>query len=220
MPTAKLHPEYISPTGSEGSRWNWFQSEDVTWPNGSVSKGHRHPNGGGWVADSATVSPSVVVHPIGVVFDEAVVVGDVEIFDFAAVFGNARVFGSAKVGEGSGFQKVYQDGQVFGEVTWLSGQGEVYPIGADAARAFGKVIIEADVGLIEGIDKGDAYGEYNAITDPSYLDVFYPSKPQLHGTLDPIARTTGLQLRAGESSLTWSAGDYSDIIAKNGRDGF
>lgn len=46
---------------------------------------HKHPNGGGWVADSASVSAEAYVGPNAHVFGNARVYGD------AHVFGNARV---------------------------------------------------------------------------------------------------------------------------------
>ena len=42
---------------------------------------HKHPNGGGWVADSASVAPTAYVGP------------------YANVYGNARVSGDAWVSE-------------------------------------------------------------------------------------------------------------------------
>ena len=43
--------------------------------NGPVSA-HQHSNGGGWVADTATVSESVFVGREAMVFDNAVVTGN------------------------------------------------------------------------------------------------------------------------------------------------
>ena len=47
---------------------------------------HRHPNGGGWVADTAQVEASAYVGP------------DAQVYGNARVFGNARVYGNARAG--------------------------------------------------------------------------------------------------------------------------
>jgi hypothetical protein len=52
---------------------------------------HQHPNGGGWVADTAYVAETAFVGPNARVFDKAWVSGN------ARVFGNAQVFGYALV---------------------------------------------------------------------------------------------------------------------------
>jgi len=52
--------------------------------NGPVSA-HQHPNGGGWVADTATVVDTVYVGP------NAKIYGNAWIYDDAWVFGNAEV---------------------------------------------------------------------------------------------------------------------------------
>ena len=54
---------------------------------------HQHVNGGGWVADTATVSTSAYVGPNATVSDSA------------QVSGNARVFSNARV---PGFTQVYE----------------------------------------------------------------------------------------------------------------
>ena len=52
---------------------------------------HQHPNGGGWVADTATVAATAYVGPDTQVYGNALVSGN------ARVYGNARVFGDALV---------------------------------------------------------------------------------------------------------------------------
>ena len=58
---------------------------------------HRHPNGGGWVADTATVAETAYVGPDARVFGSARVSGSAQVFGGAWVFGSARVSGSARV---------------------------------------------------------------------------------------------------------------------------
>lgn len=47
---------------------------------------HKHPNGGGWVADTATVDETACVG------SEARVFGNARVYDNAMVYGNAHVF--------------------------------------------------------------------------------------------------------------------------------
>ena len=69
-------------------------------------KGKRHPNGGGWVADTATVDETAYVGPHAMVLDEAKVLDDAVIEDFVIVYGNAmfkdnaRAYGKLAVEEG------------------------------------------------------------------------------------------------------------------------
>ena len=60
--------------------------------NGPV-RAHRHSNGGGWVADTATVDDTAYVGP------DARVYGNAEVSGYAEVSGNARVYGYARVFE-------------------------------------------------------------------------------------------------------------------------
>ena len=52
---------------------------------------HQHPNGGGWVADTATVAATAYVGP------DARVSGNALVSDNAIVYRNAQVSGDAKV---------------------------------------------------------------------------------------------------------------------------
>ena len=58
---------------------------------------HKHPNGGGWVADTATVSETAYVGPDARVYGNAVVSGNARVYSKAWVYGNARVYGDALV---------------------------------------------------------------------------------------------------------------------------
>ena len=67
-------------------------------------KGHRHENGGGWVADSAEVADTAYVGPDAMVLDGAKVLGNAAIEDFAVlrgpeavISGNAKLSGQAHV---------------------------------------------------------------------------------------------------------------------------
>jgi hypothetical protein len=52
---------------------------------------HKHSNGGGWVADTATVADTAYVGP------NARVYGYARVYENAQVYGYARLFGSVRV---------------------------------------------------------------------------------------------------------------------------
>ena len=54
---------------------------------------HRHPNGGGWVADTAKVYETSYVGPDAQVYGDAWVSGNARVYGYAEVFGKARVNG-------------------------------------------------------------------------------------------------------------------------------
>ena len=58
---------------------------------------HRHPNGGGWVQDTASVDETAHIGPDAEVSVAARVSGNAQVSGTAQVSGNAWVFGSAEV---------------------------------------------------------------------------------------------------------------------------
>ncbi|MEZ0448736.1 DUF6055 domain-containing protein [Cellulomonas sp. ICMP 17802] len=70
-------------------------ADDASAP--AVDGGHRHPNGGGWVDDAATVDPTAFVSPDAVVRGDAQVRGDARIEGRAWVEAGAVVEGAAVV---------------------------------------------------------------------------------------------------------------------------
>jgi carbonic anhydrase/acetyltransferase-like protein (isoleucine patch superfamily) len=99
-----MHPEIIS------------EMHDFGEGNGPVLA-HRHPNGGGWVAETATVDrtafvgPGACVFQFGRVLDRAIIVGTAWVLWNAEVSGNARVSDDAEV---NGHARVREDAQVGG----------------------------------------------------------------------------------------------------------
>lgn len=75
---------------------------------------HRHPNGGGWVADTASVAITAFVGPEAAVFDSAQVRDNATITDTAWVVGNAVVDGNALI---AGDAEINEDAHVGGEAT-------------------------------------------------------------------------------------------------------
>ena len=72
---------------------------------------HRHPNGGGWVADTAYVAETAYVGPDARVFGNAWVYGYARVYGNAQVYGDALVYGYAQV---YGYALVYGDALVYG----------------------------------------------------------------------------------------------------------
>jgi hypothetical protein len=79
--------------------------ENAQWHLNNM-KGKRHPNGGGWVADTATVDESAYVGPNAMVLDQAQVLDNAVIEDYVIVYGdavfrdNARAYGKLPVKQG------------------------------------------------------------------------------------------------------------------------
>ena len=80
-----------------------------TLPEIQPVNGAPHPNGGGFVARSASVAPSAFVGPNARVLDRAQVCGSARIEDFSVIKENAKVTGSAVVG---GFARVTDHAEV------------------------------------------------------------------------------------------------------------
>lgn len=89
-------------------------SENFDFGQGPVPA-HQHKNGGGWVADTATVRNSVYVG------SNARVYGNAQVLDNAAIFNNARVYGNAIVKENT---NIRDNARVFGNAC-VSGNAEV-----------------------------------------------------------------------------------------------
>jgi carbonic anhydrase/acetyltransferase-like protein (isoleucine patch superfamily) len=106
---------------------------------------HQHINGGGWVADTATVAdtayvgPNAKVYGIARVSGNATVSGDARVYgtalvsDNAWVYGNATVLGTAKV---YGNAWVYGDARVSGNAT-VSGDAMVLKTPPRVSRSDG-----------------------------------------------------------------------------------
>jgi len=98
-------------------------------PSGGYTKGagHIHANGGGWVADSASVADSVYVGPNTMVLGEANLSGHVRVEDYAVVADSVTatdqvVISGHAIVDGGGM--IYDNGWKFGSVT-LSGNAVI-----------------------------------------------------------------------------------------------
>ena len=58
---------------------------------------HKHPYGGGWVANTARVDDTVYVGPFAMVYGHAELTGRVRVEDYAQVSGYAKLSGDVRV---------------------------------------------------------------------------------------------------------------------------
>ena len=92
---------------------------------------HRHPHGGGWVADTAHVADSAYIGPDARVYGDAWVNGDARVYGDAQVYGDAWVNGNARV---SGDAWVNGNARVSGNAT-ISKPSDYLLIGPIGSRA-------------------------------------------------------------------------------------
>ena len=106
-------------------------------PSATIKTWHKHPKGGGWVENTATVADSAYVGECARVYgnarvygstqvsDNTQVSGDARVSDNAWVYGNAQVYGNARVSgdaQVSGDARVYGDARVSGDAWVYGGQ--------------------------------------------------------------------------------------------------
>jgi carbonic anhydrase/acetyltransferase-like protein (isoleucine patch superfamily) len=117
---------------------------------------HKHTNGGGWVADTASVANTVYVGPNAEVYEYAKVV------EWVVVTGDAKVFGKVSV---SGYALVSENANVFGKSN-VFGNAKVY----GNARVYGNVKVFGDA-MISGNAKvcGDAMVSGDAVVSENDL---------------------------------------------------
>ncbi len=101
---------------------------NVTYPARSHSGMHQHPNGLGWISNSATVDATAYVGPNAQVLDSAQVKDNARIEEYAVVRNRARVSGNAVI---SGHAMVYENANVHGNAKvrdWamIFGYAELY----------------------------------------------------------------------------------------------
>ena len=119
---------------------------------GSVAA-HRHSNGGGWIADTATVMDSVYVSRNAQVFGEASVSDHARIRDSARVSGSAEVYGNAQVfdrAEISDDAVVCDIAKVYGDAK-VGGNARV----EDHARVFGRASVTGNARVYGGAEVVD-----------------------------------------------------------------
>lgn len=100
--------------------------------------GKAHPNGGGFVADTAKIDPTAYVGPNAMVLDRAQVLGNARVEDYAVVMGSAIVKDNARI---SGHALVRDNAQVYGngkarDWATVSGGWKVYENGRALEHAY------------------------------------------------------------------------------------
>ena len=120
------------------------QLEPMTW-NGM--QGHRHPNGGGFVADTAHVDGTVYVGLDAKVYGYAEVYDNAKVSSNAKVYGNAKVFGNAIV---CGDAKVYGNAKVCGDAL-VYGNADVF----GTAKVYGNAEVYGNAHVY---DNAQVYG--------------------------------------------------------------
>jgi len=129
----------------------------VTYPAQSRTGMHQHANGGGWVANTATVDATAYVGPDAQVLNTAQVRNNARIEEFAVVrnaaqvrdnavvsghamvYENARVYGNAKVRDWAmifGSTELYENARAIGQAGW--GVGEA----GSPKRGFGSAVLK------------------------------------------------------------------------------
>jgi len=150
---------------------SWFQDSVAHWEHMRIqcpwlperSDGwHQHPNGGGWVQDTALAEPSAYVGPDALVFgsaqvrenarvcDSAHVYGHASLRDAAQAYGHARIRNSARL---YAMSRIYDRAQITGNAI-ITGDTHVC----------GSVTISNRVRLVSGTWK----------TEPLYIQGVFP----------------------------------------------
>ena len=233
----------------------WWQASDGQWyppqdesemhdfddDNGPVAA-HRHPNGGGWVADTASVAKTAFVGPDASVFQFASVGDFAAVTDTAWVLGSATVSGHARVAgdaEVNGNARVEEDAEVAGNafVTDFAVVGGHAVVGDDAkcreacrvtgdARVLGNAVISGDV-EVTGANRVQAE-ESGAAVPIAHASVASAHTPE---TSTQVASTpvrtdvtswvvigAGVVLALG-SLLPWATVSAIVTVSKNGTSG-
>ncbi len=113
---------------------------------------HKHPWGGGWVADTAKVENSVFVGPNARVYDQARVHGKAKICENARICGHAEIYG---------FVHIFENAYIHGDVRIF----EFAQICGDA---------DVDFGIICGRKYINANGEKCVLVDTESLECIGP----------------------------------------------
>ena len=131
--------------------------------------GHRHGNGGGFVADSAFVDASVYVAPNAKVLDNAVVKQNARIEDNAIVRGDAQIGGNARL---TG-HAMAQGNAVIDGSAWLSDYAIVdgYAAVTDQAHVSDQAIVRDDAAISgsSSVMESALVGGYYTVSDHAVI---------------------------------------------------
>ena len=99
----------------------------IPWTKPVEAEWHQHPNGGGWVQNTATAHKTAYIGGGALVYGDAQVCGGAQVYGDAQVYGNARVYGTAWV---------YGDARVSGDAQVYGGAWEFSPLQVQGTRHF------------------------------------------------------------------------------------
>ena len=146
-----------------------MKTYDFNDTNGPVPA-HKHPKGGGWVADTAKVADTAYVGPDAKVYDNA------QVYDHAQISGNAQVFGIAQVYDHA---NVFDHAQVYGHVyvtdrAWVGDNAQVYDYAnvSDHAQVFGHAQVSGHAEVSDHVEVYDHARVYEHAKVSDHAQVF------------------------------------------------
>jgi hypothetical protein len=169
--------------------WNRWYKMLYDFGNGPVPA-HRHPNGGGIVADTASVSDTAYVGPDARVYDyawvfdnaevcgDARVYGNAQVYNFAWVYGYAQVYGNTRIYDNA---RVYSGAQVYDDA-WVYGNAWVYGY----AQVYGNALVYGDAqvyGRTWVYDNAQVYGDALVYSNTWVYGYVRVTSPDLHEDL-------------------------------------
>ena len=177
---------------------------------------HRHRYGGGWVADTSSVSHTAYVGAYALVFGKAKVFGNVRISGKAKVSGdtvisgNAKVFGDAWVAgkaKVSGKAKISGKTEVYGNA-WVYGDAWV----AGKAKVFGDAVVSENARV-----SGDAevYGDAKVYGDAWVVEQVYADAHVFEKGVLPMRPLDDLQADFEPGGAEYDAGEGLDVTLSN-----
>lgn len=164
----------------------------------AMMAGHRHKNGGGFVANEAHVDDSVYVAPDAMVLDQAVVTGNVRIEDHVIVRGSAQISDSAKL---SGHALVQGNAQVSQQAI-LNG----YAIVDNEASISGHAVV-SDQAIVNGSAK---ILDNAQVSESALVSGFYTVSGQ--AVIKGLSIVQGGASDTEHGSATGSAITYGDFF--------
>jgi len=220
-PEQRQHAEEVlAAMGDQEKAGRWAVSAKWHLKN---MKGKRHPNGGGWVADTATVDETAYVGPHAMVLDEAKVLDDAVIEDYVIVYGNAifrdnaRAYGKLAVEKGV-FSK---DARMYirNEAKWSTQKVTVSPDSDAPQKRYAQLIkappmqanfdiVQAETSLLEdhfNERSGTIYGSHR--DDRIFFDGVLTGKPGF--TYDGVE--TGAVTFNGRDQWAEMPGELADL---------
>ena len=217
-----------------------FKALQLLFPGATKKTWHQHPNGGGWVENTAVVASTAFIDSNAQVFGNAKVYGNAQVFGNAKVYGNAQVFGNAKV---FGHATVFGNAKVYGNAWVYRDAWEISPIQIQGSKHFlneategqvkicCRVLPLADEGNVFDLSFADMvrYGLQQEATTPKVFDwdlavrilLAEGATEACAGLAEDWEATSGWILRGGKpiarsESYTYLASQWATPVLKIG----